>query len=53
MSESIGHIDARSGAHSRPAGEIASEGRIAADRDELARLVFGLGDEVKAFRDRG
>jgi hypothetical protein len=53
MSESIGHIEARSGAHARPGGEIASEGRIAADRDELARLVFGLGDEVKAFRDRG
>ncbi len=31
-----------------PGGEIAGEGRIAADRDGLARLVFELGDEVKA-----
>jgi transposase len=31
-----------------PGGEVAGEGRIAADRDGLARLVFGLGDEVKA-----
>jgi transposase len=31
-----------------PAGEIAGEGRITADRDGLARLVFELGDEVKA-----
>src|SRR5437764_15313300 len=31
-----------------PGGEIASEGRVAADRDGLARLVFELGDEVKA-----
>ena len=31
-----------------PAGEIAGEGRIAADRDGLARLVLGLGDEVQA-----
>jgi hypothetical protein len=53
MSEWIGHIEARSGAHSRPGGEIASESRIAADRDELARLVSGLGADVKAFRDRG
>jgi transposase len=29
-------------------GEIAGEGRIAADRDGLARLVLELGDEVKA-----
>ena len=31
-----------------PGGEIAGGGRIAADRDGLARLVFELGDEVKA-----
>src|SRR5215216_4732232 len=31
-----------------PAGEIAGEGRIAADRDGLARLVLELGDEVTA-----
>jgi transposase len=31
-----------------PGGEVAGEGRIAADRDGLARLVFELGDEVKA-----
>src|SRR5437870_13338451 len=31
-----------------PGGEIAGEGRVAADRDGLARLVFELGDEVKA-----
>jgi hypothetical protein len=31
-----------------PGGEIAGEGRIAADRDGLARLVFELGDEVQA-----
>ena len=29
-------------------GEVAGEGRISADRDGLARLVFELGDEVKA-----
>ena len=29
-------------------GEIAGEGRIAADRDGLARVVLELGDEVKA-----
>src|SRR5438874_1026208 len=32
-----------------PGGEIASEGRIAADRDGLARLVLRLGAEVKAY----
>ena len=31
-----------------PGGEIAGEGRIAADRDGLARLVLELGDEVTA-----
>ena len=31
-----------------PGGEIAGEGRIAADRDGLARLVLELGDDVKA-----
>jgi transposase len=31
-----------------PGGEIAGEGRIAADRDGLGRLVLELGDEVKA-----
>src|SRR5438105_2107655 len=31
-----------------PGGEVAGEGRIAADRDGLARLVLELGDEVKA-----
>jgi transposase len=31
-----------------PGGEIAGEGRIAADRDGLARLVLELGDEMKA-----
>jgi transposase len=31
-----------------PGGEIAGEGRIAADRDGLARLVFELGDDVNA-----
>src|SRR5438046_3654029 len=31
-----------------PGGEIASEGRVAADRDGLARLVLELGDEAKA-----
>jgi transposase len=31
-----------------PGGELAGEGRIPADRDGLARLVFELGDEVKA-----
>jgi transposase len=31
-----------------PSGEVAGEGRIAADRDGLARLVLELGDEVKA-----
>src|SRR6266540_1929320 len=29
-------------------GELAGEGRIAADRDGLARLVLELGDEVRA-----
>ena len=29
-------------------GAVAGEGRIAADRDGLARLVLELGDEVKA-----
>jgi transposase len=29
-------------------GEIVGEGRIAADRDGLARLVLELGDEVTA-----
>jgi hypothetical protein len=29
-------------------GEIAGEGRIAADRDGLARLVLDLGAEVEA-----
>jgi transposase len=29
-------------------GEVAGEGRIAADRDGLARLVLELGDEVRA-----
>jgi hypothetical protein len=28
-------------------GEIVGEGRIAADRDGLARLVLELGDEVR------
>jgi hypothetical protein len=31
-----------------PAGELAGEGRIASDRDGLARLVLELGDEVTA-----
>src|SRR5215218_10852483 len=31
-----------------PGGEIAGEGRIAADRDGLARLVLEVGAEVKA-----
>jgi hypothetical protein len=31
-----------------PGGEIVGEGRIAADHDGLARLVFELGDEVQA-----
>src|SRR5438046_8304304 len=31
-----------------PGGEIASEGRVAADRDGLARVVVELGDAVKA-----
>jgi transposase len=31
-----------------PGGEVAGEGRIPADRDGLARLVLGLGDDVKA-----
>jgi len=31
-----------------PGGDVAGEGRIPADRDGLARLVLGLGDEVKA-----
>jgi transposase len=31
-----------------PGGEIAGEGRIPADRDGLARLVFELGDDVRA-----
>jgi transposase len=31
-----------------PGGEIAGGGRVGADRDGLARLVFELGDEVKA-----
>jgi len=31
-----------------PGGELAGEGRIAADQDGLARLVLELGDEVKA-----
>ena len=31
-----------------PGGEIVGEGRIAADRDGLARLVLELGNEVKA-----
>jgi transposase len=31
-----------------PGGELAGEGRIAADRDGLARLVFELGGDVKA-----
>src|SRR5881397_2561754 len=47
MSDSIGHIERRSGAHWLPAAS-AGEGRIAADRDGLARLVLELGDEVTA-----
>src|SRR6266545_303468 len=31
-----------------PGGQVAGEGQIPADRDGLARLVFELGDEVKA-----
>jgi transposase len=31
-----------------PGGEVAGEGRIPADRDGLARLVFELGAEVKS-----
>jgi len=31
-----------------PGGELAGEGRIAADRDGLTRLVLELGDEVQA-----
>jgi hypothetical protein len=31
-----------------PGGELAGEGRVAADRDGLARLVLELGDVVKA-----
>jgi Transposase len=31
-----------------PGGELAGEGRVAADRDGLARLVLELGDEVTA-----
>jgi transposase len=31
-----------------PGGEVAGEGRIAADRDGLARLVLELGDDVNA-----
>ena len=31
-----------------PGGEVVGEGRIAADRDGLARLVLELGDDVKA-----
>jgi transposase len=31
-----------------PGGEIAGEGRIAADGDGLARLVLELGDQVQA-----
>jgi hypothetical protein len=31
-----------------PGGEIVGEGRIAADRDGLARLVLELGHHVKA-----
>src|SRR6266545_4793185 len=31
-----------------PGGELAGEGRFAADRDGLARLVLELGDEVTA-----
>jgi hypothetical protein len=31
-----------------PGGELAGEGRIAADRDGLARRVLELGDEVQA-----
>jgi hypothetical protein len=31
-----------------PGGELAGEGRIAADRDGLARLVLELGTDIKA-----
>jgi hypothetical protein len=31
-----------------PGGEIAGDGRIATNRDGLARLVLELGDEVRA-----
>jgi hypothetical protein len=34
--------------HFLPGGEIAGEGRIAADRDGLARLVLELGADVTA-----
>jgi hypothetical protein len=34
------------------AGQVAGEGRIAADRDGLARLVLELGDEVEACLER-
>jgi hypothetical protein len=34
--------------HFLPGGEIAGEGRIAADRDWLARLVLELGADVTA-----
>src|SRR3989440_4572090 len=48
MSDSIGRIGRRSGCALDPGGEIAGEGRFAADRDGLARLVLELGDEVTA-----
>ncbi len=48
MSDSIGRIERRSGAHSLPAANSPARAASAADRDGLARLVLELGDEVKA-----
>jgi transposase len=47
MSDSIGRIGAGSGARF-PRAARSPASRIAADQDGLARLVFELGDEVKA-----
>src|SRR5881398_818365 len=48
MSDSIGGIGGRSGAHSTRAVRSPARGRFAADREGLARLVLALGDAVTA-----
>ena len=48
MSDSIGRIEGRSGAHSSRAGSSPARAGSQLTGDGLARLVLELGDEVKA-----